>query len=176
MTNFNSLLASSYKITNILPIVFDCSSLTDKSSIKEYMISDNQLALFLDIDDYDIESIGGDNEIYHNIFSSSNNIIDINSKRPFLKMFFKQSDYNIYIALHTIILKAFEENKLVDIIDYHFLKNRSILVKSLKINGGVNRVLQESIDPLTQNVITTELRYIPNGFTLTAIENTFTLL
>lgn len=176
MTNYNTLLTETYKTSNILPIVFDCSSLINKEKIKDYLISENELAVFLDIDDFEVESLGEDNSIYHNIFTSSNNVIDINSKRPFLRMLFRQSDYNLYLAIEEIILNAFKLNRLIEIKDYHFLKKRSLLVKSLKINGGVNRLIQEEIDPVSLVVSNIELRHIPNGFTMTAIENTFTII
>lgn len=172
MTNFNALLNEAYKTSNILPIVFDCTLVTDKEAIAEYMISETELALFLDIDDYSIDSSGGENNIYHDIFSSSNNVIDLSTKRPVIQMIFRQSDYNIYLALEEIILKSFEEQKLIEVKDYHFLKTRSLLIKNLKVNGGINRVLNLTDTPNSYN----ELRYMPNGFTLTAMENIFTII
>lgn len=167
MTFGNETLITNVKESWILPMVFVCT-LPIPPELEGYALGEDKLALFLDSDNYSVNLEGESNFIYHNQFDGEANIIDVNYKRPVLSMQFLYHDYKIFAFLQQQIQDSLTKHELIEVLDYHYLKTRYILPTSLTISGGTYRYLGAS---QTEENVFQGIRYLPNGFQMTAVED-----
>lgn len=167
MTSFNTVLKENTTKSNIIPIAFNFSILSQehRTPVLDYFIDDNYIALYLDADKYNISLTGDSNSIEHELFTNSFTFFDKNTKKQQVTMSFDYTDYNLLLAFYRVLNSLDAVNQSLGVVDYHYGINRSFAVSSITINGGLYRTIECEKD-INNEEVCTELRVMPNGFTI----------